>query len=132
VNVLDENIPSEQIELLRSRRIRCRAIGQEVGDLGIDDRNIVSVLVHLKDPTFFTRDRHFFRRELCHQSYCLVWLDIEPQEVATFVVRFLRHPRFNTKHARKGIVARLHHGGISIFQSRQTLQQEFAWLELVQ
>src|SRR3954467_7811045 len=97
MNLLDENIPSEQVDLLKARGIRCRNIGEDFAHLGILDENIISLLHRLKQPAFFTRDRDFFKRELCHPRYSLVWLDGPPEEAALYVRRYLRHPRFKTK-----------------------------------
>ena len=129
MNLLDENIPSEQFELLKARGIRCRVIGQDVARLSVDDENIVSLLHHLKQPTFFTRDRDFFKRELCHAGYSLVWLDVAPEEAALYVHRFLRHPRFKTKAKRLGTVTRVHHAGIH-FWERNKGAADLPWLEI--
>ncbi len=56
MNVLDENIISNQRVQLRSWRIAVRQIGYEVGRKGMKDHEITSLLHHLSDPTFFTRD----------------------------------------------------------------------------
>jgi hypothetical protein len=71
MNLLDENIPSEQADLLKARGIRCRNIGEDFAHLGIVDENIISLLHRLKQPTLFTRDRDFFKRDLCHPGYSL-------------------------------------------------------------
>jgi len=34
----------------------------------------------LKQPTFLSRDQEFFGRDLCHRSYCLVWLNVPREE----------------------------------------------------
>jgi hypothetical protein len=70
--VLDENMPASQRALLRGWRIRVRQIGQEVGQAGMSDSAIVSLLHTLSRPTFFTRDRDFLQPWLCHPAYCLV------------------------------------------------------------
>ncbi|HXP62891.1 MAG TPA: hypothetical protein VN829_20490, partial [Dongiaceae bacterium] len=87
MNLLDENVPLDQCDLLRARGFPCRLIGREVAEPSIGDDNIVSLLHGLKDPAFFTRDEHFFKRRLCHKNYCLVWLDVAPEEAALFVHR---------------------------------------------
>ena len=75
MNLLDENVPSDQRDLLRTRGIHCRVIGQDVAQLSIGDDNILALLHRLKQPTLFTRDEHFFKRRLCHPSYGLVLLN---------------------------------------------------------
>lgn len=41
-------------------------------------------------------DRDFSRPELCHLRYCLVYLDVKPDEAARYIRRFLRHKSFRT------------------------------------
>jgi hypothetical protein len=60
--VLDENLPAGQRLLLRSWRIRFRAIGDEVAFSGAKDENLIPVLHRLPKPTFFSLDRDFYRR----------------------------------------------------------------------
>jgi len=129
VNLLDENVPLDQFDLLRARGIPCRVIGREVAESSIGDDNIVSLLHRLKHPTFFTRDEHFFKRRLCHKSYCLVWLDVAPEEAALFVQRFLRHSRFDTRAKRLGLVARAHHDGVHFWQRNRAALQQAGWTE---
>ncbi len=94
MNVLDENIPESQRQLLRSWRIRVRQIGYEVGRQGTKDERIIPLLHHLIRPTFFTRDSGFYDRRLCHANYCLVCLMVSQYEAASFIRRFLRHAEF--------------------------------------
>ncbi len=94
MNILDENIPEEQYQLLRQRRIAIRQIGRDVGRKGMIDEDIIPFLHTLPQPTFLTRDFDFYRRNLCHERYSLVCLGIGVSEVATYVDRFLRHPPF--------------------------------------
>lgn len=72
----------------------------------------------LLDENIPTRDLGFFQRQLVHRSYCLVCLDVEGREVASFVRRFLRHPRFARQQKRFGTVDRVSHRGISSFVLR--------------
>ncbi len=128
MNLLDENIPLEQRDLLQARGVPCRAIGQDIAQLSIGDDNILVLLHRLKHPTLFTRDVDFFHRDLAHENYALVWLDVAPGEAALFVRRFLRHPRFRTKAARLGVVARVHHDGVHFWQRHRTEVQNVPWL----
>jgi hypothetical protein len=130
MNLLDENIPSEQFELLESRGIRCRVLGRDFAQLSIADDNIVTLLHRLKGPTFFTRDKHFFKRDLCHPAYCLVWLDVAPEETAMFIFRFLRHPRFKIKADRAGLVARIHHDAVEIWTKNREKVEQVDWLRI--
>ena len=102
-------------------------IGQDIARLSIADDNIIVLLHRLKQPTFFTRDKDFFQRELCHPAYGLEWLDAEPKEAAVFVRRVLRHPRFARKASRMGIVAREHHDGLQFWQRHRAALQKTSW-----
>ncbi len=127
MNLLDENIPLDQRDILRAWRIRCRVVGQDIARLSIADDTILLLLHRLKQPTFFTRDKDFFLRDLCHPAYGLVWLDTAAEEAALFIRRVIRHPRFHTKASRMGVVARAHHDGIQFWQRRRTALQRTAW-----
>ena len=127
MNLLDENIPLDQRDLLRAWGIPCRVVGQDIAQLSIGDDNLVVLLQHLKQPTLFTRDEDFFERELCHPGYGLFWLDVAPEEAALFVRRVLQHPRFATKASRLGIVARAHHDGLQFWQRNRAARQRAVW-----
>ena len=105
MNILDENIPRNQRELLKSWRISIRQIGYDVGRKGIQDDEIIPLLHQMRRPTFFTRDSDFFDRRLCHQRYCLVYMDVNKYEASLFVRRILRHPELDTQAKRMGLVA---------------------------
>jgi len=112
MNILDENILSDQRRVLKSWRIAVHQIGYDLGRKGMQDDEIVPLLHQLKAPTFFTRDSDFYDRTLCHAQYCLVLLSVEKYEAANFVRRLLRHPRFDTHAKCNGAVMRVSHGGI--------------------
>ena len=94
MNVLDENLPDSQRQLLRSWRIRVRQIGNEISRQGIKDDEIIPLLHHIGSVTFFTRDMGFYRRHLCHANYGLVCLSVGQFDAASFIRRFLKHPAF--------------------------------------
>jgi hypothetical protein len=125
--VLDENLPAGQRRLLRSWRIRFRAIGEEIAFSGAKDENLIPVLHKLPQPTFFTLDRDFFRRDWAHANYALVWLDVRRREAAGFIRRFLRHPSFDTQAKRRGVVARVHAGGVIWWRATHRSPQSLAW-----
>jgi hypothetical protein len=127
VNLLDENIPLDQRDLLVTRGIHCRIVGQDIAQSSIGDDNILVLLHRLKQPTLFTRDEHFFKRRLCHPAYGLVWLDVAPEECALFIRRVLRFARFGTRAKRMGVVARAHHDGLEFWQSRHPGLQRLQW-----
>jgi len=115
--VLDENIIELQRQQLEAWRMHVRQIGVEIGKRGMKDRNEIIPLLHtLRRPTFFTRDHDFYYPWLRHLGYCLVFLEVKPDEAAQYIRRFLRHPGFRTQAQRMGKVARVHEEGISCWQ----------------
>jgi hypothetical protein len=114
--VLDENIAEDQRLLLRSWRIRAYQVGRDVGRAGIKDEQIIPLLLKLRRPTFFTRDLGFFDAKLSHARYGIVCLAVGPDEAASLVRRFLRHPSFHTQAQRIGRVMRVSQVGIRAFQ----------------
>ena len=105
-----------------------RQVGVDIGKLGMDDREEIIPLLHgLRRPTFFTRDKDFYHRWLRHSGYCLVYLDVTPDEAAQFIRRFLRHRSFRTQAARMGKNVRVHQGGISVWQAGMGEGIEIEW-----
>lgn len=128
MNVLDENIFEPQRRQLEAWKIRVRQIGVEIGSMGMDDRQQIIPLLHtLRRPTFFTRDRDFYHPWLRHPAYCLVYLDVNPDEAAYFIRRFLRHPDFRTQMQRLGKVVRVHGDGLSYRQVNVSRLQTSGW-----
>jgi hypothetical protein len=128
VNVLDENIVATQRQLLDSWRIRSRSIGGEIGRAGMKDRGEIIPLLHsLRRPTFFTRDHDFYKYDLCHRRYCLVFLDVAFDEAAEFIRRFLRHSAFRTQANRMGRVVRVYHTGVSYWQAHNKKAHVLNW-----
>ena len=125
--VLDENVPADQRHLLRKRRVHFRVIGVDVASSGTTDENLIPALHGLPRPTFFTLDQNFYRRDWVHRGFCLVWLDVADDLAAEFVRRFLRHPRFETRAKRMGIVARVHSRGIQFWQTARRDSQRVVW-----
>jgi hypothetical protein len=76
MKILDENVPESQRLLLERRRIAVKQIGVDIGRKGLDDEDIIPLLRRLNRPTFFTLDVDFWDRNLRHEGYCLVYLDI--------------------------------------------------------
>jgi hypothetical protein len=128
MNVLDENIVVSQRRLLTSWKIHFRRIGGEVGRLGMDDREeIIPLLHHLRRPTFFTRDQDFYHPWLRHPEYCLVFLEVSPEEAAHYIRHFLRHPSFRTQAQRMGNIVRVHEDGISAWQIGASRAEFLVW-----
>jgi hypothetical protein len=127
VNVLDENIPKNQRQLLESWRIRVRQIGFNVGRRGMQDDEITPFLQQLRRPTFFTRDEDFYDGQLCHAKCSLVYLAVDKYEVAAFVRRFLRQPEFATQAKRMGTVIRVSSAGLSCWRLHANSEVECDW-----
>jgi hypothetical protein len=128
VNILDEDINALERERLHAIKIHFRQVGFELGRQGMKDRNEVIPLLHrLRRPTFFTRDHGFYSPDLRHSSYCLVYLDVEFDEAAEYIRRFLRHAAFRTQAKRLGKVVRVRHGRLSYWQVGTTREHELDW-----
>jgi hypothetical protein len=84
-------------------------------------------LRQFRRPTFFTRDIDFYKRNLCHARYCLVYMSVKQQEVATFVRRLLRHREFDTKAKRLGAVMRISQPGITVWHLHAEHEISFTW-----
>jgi hypothetical protein len=127
VIILDENVREDQRRLLQSWRISVHQIGHDVGRKGMKDKEMIPFLHQKRQPTFFTRDQHFYERGLCHARYCLVYLDVERDEVAIFVRRVLRHREFDTKAKRMGKVIRVSHAGLSAWHLNAVEEVHIGW-----
>ena len=91
MNILDESLPNNQVALLESWRIHVKQISVNIGRQGMSDEEIIPLLLQNHLPTFFTRDKGFYKRELCHSRYCLVVMAVKKDEAASFIRRLLRH-----------------------------------------
>jgi hypothetical protein len=129
--LLDENIRQDQAIQLRRQRIPARFLVENFARTGIQDTDIIPLLHRLKQPTFFTHDRDFFRRGLVHQNYCLVWLDMYDGKAAEFIRAFLKHELFDTAAKRMGIVACVHHQGIDFWRRNHAALQHARWIRPV-
>ena len=126
--VLDENISTAEEAKLTGWGIRCRTIGVHVASKGDDDAHLLTFLLTLARPTFFSHDQDFWDQSRQHSRYCLVWLDTEETEQAGFIRAFLRHPEFNTRAKRLGKVVRVHADGLTCHHSRHGRPKRIAWL----
>jgi hypothetical protein len=84
-------------------------------------------LHRVKKATFFSRDFDFFKTDLCHSNYSLVVVAAPGKETASFIRRFLRHPKFKTKAMRCGKVIRLSPRIISWWEIGNEQQQDMIW-----
>jgi len=127
VNVLDENIPHKQKSLLRRERGSFHQIGEEIGRKTTQDEDIVPLLHRLDRPTLFTQDQDFYDRRLCHERYCLVYLDVDENRVAEYIRRILRHRMFKTKANRMGCVIRAHSTGVAFWRLHDQHERRLLW-----
>jgi hypothetical protein len=127
VNILDENIPIIERKELQERRVPVRQIGFGLGRSGMKDEEIIPFLHRCNRPTFFTRDLSFYKRRLCHNRYCLVYLDITEDKVAFYVRRFLRHPEWNSRAKRMGKVVRILPEKINFWRIKSNQEQSMSW-----
>jgi hypothetical protein len=127
--VLDENIIDSQRQQLLTWHIRVRQIGYEIARQGTDDAEIPSLLLRLRHPTFFTNDHGFYRRQLCHERYSIVWLNVKADETAKYARRVLKHPSFDTQAKRLGRVIRASVESIHLWAVRGTAEWRYPWSE---
>lgn len=125
--IIDEHFPESQRQLLQRWQLSFRQIGYEAGRSGIKDEEIIPFLLQQRQPTFFTLDAGFFKRNLCHAKYGLYYLDVEQYEAAAFIRRVLRHPSFDTHAKRMGFVARISHTGFTLWQAHGDSKLHIGW-----
>lgn len=130
MNILDENVPENQRQLLRSWRIPMRQIGYDVGRQGLKDREIIPLLLQLRRATFFSLDSDFYKRDLCHSKYCLVCMDVRKQDAAIFARRFLQHPQFDTAAKRMGAVVSVSPPGLTVWRINAAQEMPIGWVRL--
>ena len=127
MNILDENISKSQRQLLESWRISIKQIGINTGRSGMKDMEIITFLQKLRRPTFFTKDDDFFKPQLCHARYGLVYLDVEKSEAAVFIRRLFKHTEFNTQAKRMGNVVRVSDAGLACWRLHIRNEIHFKW-----
>ncbi|MCY2990287.1 MAG: hypothetical protein NTY19_20785 [Planctomycetota bacterium] len=127
MNILDENIPANQRQLLDLWGVPVCQVGLNVGWRGMQDDEIIPLLLQQRRPTFFTRDEDFHDRRICHARYCLVYLAVDKYEVAAFIRRLLRHPACRTQVQRMGTVLRVSSAGLSLWRLRASRELTLRW-----
>ena len=127
MNILDENFPEGEKRILQSWHIAVRQIGVDIGHSGMKDIEIITLLHTLRRTTFFTLDFDFYKRELCHPRYCLVYLEVDQKEAAAFARRFLRHPQFNTEAKRMYSVVRVAITGLRVWRLTKHNPIDLGW-----
>jgi hypothetical protein len=118
--VLDENMEESLRDRLGNLGMRIRQIGVDLAPKGIKDDNVIPLLHQLRSPTFFTQDSHYWDRRLCHLRYCLVYLDVWPQDAAKLIRAFLRQAQFETWNQRRGCVVRATKRRLAIWRLKAT------------
>lgn len=129
MNILDENVAIAQRRILESQRIPVRKVGDDIGRKGMQDEEILPLLHQLHRPTFFTRDRDFRDRKVCHPRYCIVFLKVAPSVVAFFARRVLRHPSFDTQAKRMGKLIFASPNGLAVWSLHSDQIQRFKWID---
>lgn len=125
--VLDENFELVQREQLRNWRIRTRQIGNEIGQKGLQDSEIIGLLHRSRASTFFSLDRDYYRPDWRHSRYCLVVLDVPNGQDALYVRRFLHHPLFDTEAKRMGHVIRVNPTALTFWRPNADREEQAAW-----
>ena len=125
--ILDENIPDKQRLLLARWRIAAHQIGQNLGGKGMTDGMIIQFPHHTRRSTFFTRDFDYYRRDLRHERYCLVWLDIKAKKVAEYIRRVLRQREYNTQAKRMGSVISAAPSGLTVWKPGAEQAVQLPW-----
>jgi hypothetical protein len=106
-HILDELCQFRQVAVLRTKIGSVAQVGHDWGEKGWDDQEQIIPRLHGSGATLHTQDSGFFDRRLRHASYCLVFYDVPPGELAKWVLRFIRHRRFNTRAKRLGKVVKV-------------------------
>lgn len=115
--------------MLRNWRLPLRQIGYEAGWKGMQDEEIISFLLGPRRPTLFTLDRDFYKRDLCHARYSLVYLDVRQSEAAIFVRRVLRHRDLDTQAKRMGTVVRASHTRVVVWRVHADQEVHLGWAD---
>jgi hypothetical protein len=127
MNVLDENVPDDQRAILGAKRIRVRQIGLDLGRSAMKDEDLIRLLHQLDRPSFFTLDVDFYDRRWRNEGFCLVYLDIDEDAAAEYIIRLLRHRELNTKAKRMGSIVRVTPGGLAVWRVRKEREDRLAW-----
>jgi hypothetical protein len=125
--ILDENINEFQKQILKKGKYHFKQIGNEIGKKGMEDENIIPLLLRVKNCTFFTSDRGFYDHSLCHKNYCIVFLSVSQFETSTFIKRFLQHVEFNNQAKRKGKVFWIDHKVVKYFDLSILKERKISW-----
>jgi ribosomal 30S subunit maturation factor RimM len=125
--LLDENINEDQRALLEQWKIKTRQIGVDVETKGISDENIIAALHGFRGILFVSRDSDFFKKEYCFAEYCIVYLDVDRNETAYYIRKFLKHEMFDTMKKRLGKVIKINQSVFSFYQIKSNDLIQMKW-----
>lgn len=127
-HILDELVHAGTLLYLHQHHVPAVQVGEGWGQSGWQDEEQIIRHLHGSRCTFHTQDIGFFKRYLCHSSYCLVcYVDISPLDLSVWIIRFLRHPDFNTHRKRLGKVIKVTPQRIQFYVSGLEELQETSW-----
>ena len=95
---------------LSATRLQALRPGEHI----LDDR-VPEILLTCHEPTFVTIDSDFWKRQLCHPGYCIVFVEVDfrrQQQVPGLLRKLFRHPGFNSRSQRMGKVIRVRASGV--------------------
>ncbi len=125
--LLDENIVEDQRLLLEKWKIRARQIGIQKFLKGIQDEQIISIMHRFRRTTFLTNDSGFYSNRYCHPSYGIAFFDVDAEETAFYIRKFLKHKLFNTMSKRLGKVAKVSQSLITYYTKPTGAIQQLKW-----
>jgi hypothetical protein len=126
--ILDEQTHRKEYEALKHSYSAVHRIGVDIGYTGMSDAQIINLLHSLQYPTFFTYDSDFYKPRLRHNRYCLVFLDVNPLEIAKYARKVLRYPEFNTRAKRMGYLIRASPEGLTVWPPNAQQSLDIKWL----
>lgn len=99
------------------------------GEHILDDR-VPEILRTLRHPTFVTIDQDFWKRDLCHPRYCILYFALreDQQRLLPNLLRaLLRLPQFRTRTARMGKLARVSADHIDFWEFGKPTRTRLPW-----
>jgi hypothetical protein len=125
--IFDENFPAPVVESIQ-RKVRSVAqVGVNWGEAGWLDVEQILPHLHRSKATFHTLDVGFFKRRYAHRDYCLVYYDVPEAKLADWVLRFVRHPQFNTHAKRLGRVVKVTPLKMACWEIHESRIKQIAW-----
>ena len=125
--LFDENFPASAVQIIQQKVVSVAQVGANWGESGWLDQEQILPHLHGSRATFHTLDAGLFKRRYGHRDYCLVYYDVPEAELAKWVLKFLRHPRFNTHAKRLGKVVKVNPSKITYWEFREHRIKEIGW-----